>query len=220
MKQLKALLFDFDGTLVDTERFHFDMMNEFLKPYEGHITWEEYLEVFMGVPFSNNTPMLVERFKLPMTPSQLVEQNARFIEQATQTRSVALMPGVAEVLEQLKGMRKVIVTGSGKDSVTHSIKRLGWSDLFEFWVTFDDVKNSKPHPESYLKAIEKLGVKKDEVVVFEDTRNGTASAKAAGLMCLAIQQNASYHSQLSQADRIFSSMTEAIDFLKEEELIE
>lgn len=219
MKKFKALLFDFDGTLVDTEKFHFDMMNKFLKPFEGHISWEEYLEVFMGVPFSKNTPMLVERFKLPMSPSEVVEQNAMFIEQAAQTHPITIMPGVSETLRQLNGARKAIVTGSGRASVTNSIKKLGWSDQFEFWITFDDVENSKPHPESYLRAIEKLGIDKKEIVVFEDTKNGTASAKAAGLTCMAIQPNFSYHSQLSQADRIFTSLNDAMVFMKKEGLI-
>ena len=215
MGKLQALLFDFDGTLVDTEKFHFEMMNEFLKSYGGHISWEEYIEVFMGVPFSKNTPMLVERFKLPMTPTELVDQSAVYIEKGAKSHPIMPMPGVIDTLEDLKHLRKAIVTGSGRASVTKSIQKLGWSDQFEFWVTFDDVKYSKPHPESYLQALNKLGVSEDQVVVFEDTKNGTASAKAAGLTCLAIQQHSSYHPQLAEADQIFMTISEAILHLKQ-----
>ena len=219
MEKVKALLFDFDGTLVNTERFHFEMLNELLEPYQGSVTWEEYTKVLMGVPFSKNSPLLIERFKLPMTSGALVERFAGHIEKAAQTHPITPMPGVVEALMQLKGIRKAIVTGSGRESVTRSMRSLGWSDQFEFWVTFDDVEKSKPHPESYLKAIEKLGVQKEEVVVFEDTENGTKSAKAAGLTCLAIQQIAGYHDRLTEADEIFPSINEAMDFLREKELI-
>lgn len=219
MNKLKALLFDFDGTLVNTEVFHFEMLNEFLEPYLGSVSWEEYVEVLMGVPFSKNTPMLVERFNLPMSPMELVEQSARHIEDAANRRPITPMPGVVETIDQLQSMRKAIVTGSGRESVTKSINNLGWSDHFEFWVTFDDVEKSKPDPESYLKALDKLGVEKEEVVVFEDTENGTKSAKAAGLTCLAIQQSPGYHPRLSAADEIFTSIVESMDYLRERGLI-
>lgn len=219
MEKLKALLFDFDGTLVNSEKFHFEMMNDFLKPYNGSVSWEEYVEVFMGVPFSKNTPMLVERFDLPMSPTALVELSTKHIENAAHAHPITPMPGVVEVLDQLKGMRKAIVTGSGRKSVTKSVDTLGWSDQFEFWVTFDDVERSKPDPESYLQAIEKLGVEKEEVVVFEDTENGTKSAKAAGLTCLSIQQSVGYHPRLIEADEIFTSMDEAMDYLREMEMV-
>ena len=219
MEKLKALLFDFDGTLVNSEQFHFEVMNNLLETYNGNVTWEEYVEVFMGVPFSKNAPMLVERFQLPMSPSELVKLSTRNIEDAVQSHPVTPMPGVIETLNQLKGIRKAIVTGSERKSVNKSIEALGWSEQFEFWVTFDDVERSKPDPESYLKAMDRLALKKDEVVVFEDTENGTKSAKAAGLTCLAVQQSLGYHHRLAEADEIFTSIVEAIDYLKVRELI-
>jgi beta-phosphoglucomutase len=93
------------------------------------------------------------------------------------------------------------------------LERKGLSRFFSAIITRTEVVNSKPHPESYELCLKLLGLQKDECIVFEDTVNGIKSAKAAGLVCYAIQSNTSEHYKLGDADKIFVDFNEAKNHL-------
>ena len=118
-----------------------------------------------------------------------------------------------------KGFPMALVTGSIRPQVDPILKEKGIKKYFKATITYDDVENSKPDPEGYLKAVSFLGFTKEEYLVFEDTANGTKAAKAAGLTCYAIQGDAELHQNLSHADKIFLNLSEAIQFLEKAKLI-
>src|SRR5690606_26072248 len=118
-----------------------------------------------------------------------------------------------------KGFPMALVTGSPRDQVDPILKNKDLGKFFKTTITYDDVANSKPDPEGYLKAAAFLGFSKEEYLVFEDTANGTKAAKAAGLTCFAIQTDAGLHQNLSHADKIFLNLSEAMEFLKNGNLI-
>lgn len=97
---------------------------------------------------------------------------------------VQATPGLNKFLEQIraKGLPIAIVTSAGQQGLLHSLEQIGpqLGKDFDFAITYDDVTQSKPHPEPYLKALERLGLKGKEVLVFEDSPSGVRAAEQAG----------------------------------------
>jgi HAD superfamily hydrolase (TIGR01509 family) len=106
-----------------------------------------------------------------------------------------------------------IATSSLRKDVEAIFERNGLNHFFKLMITRSEVTNSKPHPESYNFCCEQLGLTKDECIVFEDTISGLTAAKAAGLVCYAIQSNIAEHHKLRAADKIFLDLNEAKDYL-------
>jgi len=112
-----------------------------------------------------------------------------------------------------------LVTSSPRKDVEAVFARNGLGKYFKLIITRSEVTKSKPDPESYNLCVEKLGIAKDECVVFEDTINGVRSAKAAGLTCFAIQSNTDEHHKLTLADQLFLDFQQAKDYLLKNNLI-
>lgn len=212
---LKAILFDLDGTLIDSERFYLDGWNEILADVGANITFDDWVSNYMGTTVQINAQKLKIKYKLPGPVDQLILRRQARTIQRFKTTDVELMPFVRESLEFYhgKGLRMTIVTSSQREVVDAIFERNGLDHYFEFMITRNDVENGKPHPESYLKCLERLGIEKHDCVVFEDTHTGITSAKAAGLTCYAIQANTADHPKLAAADQIFTDLNQAREYL-------
>jgi len=174
----QALLFDCDGTLVDTMHLHRIVWHQIFGRYGYEITdewWEEYANVAVG-PFV--------RAVIPDASDALVEQlleegNALFVE------ALHLLEPIEHVVEVARAFHgrlpMAVVTGGFRDVVIPSLDAVGITDLFDVIVCADDVVHSKPAPDVYLRAMELLSVAPDECVVYEDSDIGMASARAAGV---------------------------------------
>ncbi|MFY0688194.1 MAG: HAD family phosphatase [Cyclobacteriaceae bacterium] len=215
MKNLKAILFDFDGTLVDSEKFHFDCWNEVLVEFNVQLEYEYYLDHFAGIPTTQNAIHLTKAYDLNTSPDELVKMREDFALIKLDELEVELMPYVEEILNITEAKYRMgIVTGSPRHDVDKTLGKLGWENRFECIITRDDVSNSKPNPESYLKALVQMNLSSDECIVFEDTENGVKSAKAAGLRCCAVQSRLNYQPRLQQADMVHQNMKKAFEALE------
>ena len=103
-----------------------------------------------------------------------------------------------------------IVTSSRKDHFELIHRQTGFLKYFDFVVTSEDVKNTKPDPEPYLKALEISGMKKDECIVVEDSERGLRSAIAAGLKCYIIPTSLTLNSDFSRAEKILNNIKEIL----------
>lgn len=215
MKKLKALLFDLDGTLIDSEFFHFECWNEILEESGVTLTYEDWLKNYAGIPLPTNAQNLIEKYNITTPLAEIIERRERLTLERLKTKDVNLMPYVIEVLDffQAKDLVLALVTSSPRKDVEAIFERNGLSKYFKLIITRSEVSKSKPDPESYNTCVEKLGLNKDECIVFEDTINGIRSAKAAGLTCIAIQQNTEEHQNLSLADQLFLDFNEAKAYL-------
>lgn len=213
---LKAVLFDFDGTLVDSEDFHFQSWNKTLQPYHISLEFENYLKNYAGVPTPANAKTLVSTYQLDISPVNLADKREKIEKEMLLHTSFSLLPGALHFLQLLK-KRNIplgLVTGSPRTFVDPLLTRLKLTGYFEFAITRSEVDKSKPHPESYLKALEKLAMNKEDVVVFEDSKSGVEAAKAAGLICIAIQPRKALQQKLTQADKIFKNFAVAEKYLQ------
>ncbi len=219
MQKLKAVLFDLDGTLIDSEYFHYQCWMEILNKFGLSMPYEEWIKTYAGHPLPANCKRIKETFKLDMPLDELIDWRERLSQEGFSSKDINLMPYAAEALEYFKskGLKIALVTASPRDNVKLIFERNGLGHYFDVMITRTDVAISKPDPESYLKACEQLGVEKEACLAFEDTLNGLRAAKAAGITCYAIQFDDTQHALLGIADKIFLSLDLAIKDLEKDQ---
>jgi len=221
MAKFKALLFDLDGTLVDSEHFHFNTWNELLAESNVQLEYEDFLNNYAGIPLPGNAVRLKELYTIDSPLELLISRKEDLTVARLKTSKIELMPYAQDALDFFAGtgVKMALVTASKRPDVDEMFNKNGLGKYFSFLVTRSDVVNSKPDPESYNLAVGKFGLEKSECLVFEDTLNGLRAAKAAGLTCYVIQGNENDHEKLAAADKIFTNFEQAKAYLIENELI-
>ncbi len=221
MQKIKALLFDLDGTLIDSEFFHFECWNEILAESGVCLDYEDWLKNYAGIPLPSNAQNLITKYNINTPLAHLIERRELLTLERLQTKQVNLMPYVTEVLDFFKAQNLVLalVTSSPRKDVEVIFERNGLGSYFQLIITRTEVTKSKPDPESYNICVAQLGLQKEDCLVFEDTLNGIKAAKAAGLTCIAIQGNTAEHQKLSLADQLFLDFNEAKAYLIANSLI-
>lgn len=218
--KIKALIFDFDGTLVDSESIHFDSWRALLKDGYG-VDFEEqdYFQNFAGIPSIEISEQVKKRYGIERDVHELTKKKEAIAKEKAAMTKVTFMPFAREVLEDVrkKNIPFSIVTGSSRDEMETVLINAGIFDFFDYTITRDDVKLSKPNPEGYIKCAELMGYDLSEYLVFEDTWTGVTAAKRASLSCFGIQKTIAYRPKLitAGANHIFSNLKDAFDYLEE-----
>lgn len=220
MNKIKALLFDLDGTLIDSEFFHFECWNEILKDYGVSLTYEDWLKNYAGIPLPKNAQNLLIKYSIDAVLDDIITRREALTLERLKTNDVNLMPFVLEFIEffHSKGLILAIVTSSPRKDVDAIFQRNGFGEYFDLIITRTEVSKSKPDPESYNLCVEKLNLIKTDCLVFEDTINGVKSAVAAGITCFAIQSDIGAHKNLKLADQLFLNLAQAKDYIIENSL--
>jgi beta-phosphoglucomutase len=189
-----AILFDFDGTLVDSEPIHYECWQLILKPFGIHLTWDEYCRNCIGVSDRAMIRQLSDEVGVDF--DELYAQYPRKKE-LLRDRMLAAPPMTDGVRDFLLGFDRLpigLVTSSYRLEVEPVLEALDVKNKFAASVFGDEVKNLKPHPEPYLLAAERLGVMRP--LVFEDSEAGLASARAAGFEAVRVEHPAELPGQL------------------------
>ena len=181
----KAVLWDLDGTLVDTEPYWIEAEFELVEEHGGSWSHEHALNL-VGSDLLDSGRYIREHADINIEPAQIVEQLLDKVVARVQ-RNVPWQQGAAELLADLRahGVRCGLVTMSYRRFVLPILERLP-EGTFEVVVTGDAVSQGKPHPEAYLKAISLLGVSAADTLAIEDSNTGTRSAVAAGCTVLVV----------------------------------
>lgn len=185
MPEPTAVLFDMDGTLIDSEPVWFDTEVRLLAEFGFELGPEHWGNV-LGQPNEVSCKYLVEVSGIPLTWEELNEKiESAMVEQLAQ--GFELLPGAKELLVELQGagLPTALVSASSRRIVDACLGAIG-ADFFRHTVSGDDVERTKPNPEPYLLAAELLGVDPADCVVIEDSPIGTASGVAAGCRVLAV----------------------------------
>lgn len=198
----KALLFDFDGIVVDTES---PSLRAWQEVYEAHgrtLTldeWASCLGTLGGFdPLAHLEGLLGRTFEDPAAVTRRASERKHELVQAE-----GLRPGIDAYLERAAelGLDVAIVSSDDTEWIEWNLGRVGRSDGWACFHCADgDVTRAKPDPCLYLEALESLGIDAHEAVVFEDTPNGIRAAKAAGLYCVAVPNAVTHTLDLSAAD--------------------
>jgi HAD superfamily hydrolase (TIGR01509 family) len=207
-----AVLFDHDGTLVESEGQHFALWNQVLAPYGFALTLAQYKDFYAGVPTDANAVDLVERFGVREAPEVLARLKNESARAYLQTAAFPLMPGVRASIAQLQAarLRLGVVTGARGYAIDATLRSHDLAPAFETVVSADDVVHSKPAPDCYLLALQRMGVPPGHAVAFEDTEHGVAAAIAAGMACVAIPTEMSASHDFSAATVTVPTMQDAV----------
>lgn len=212
---LKAVIFDFDGVIVDTEPLHYRSFQAILEPMGLGYSWERYVEHYMGF---DDRDAFMEAFRakgMDLSHAGLEELIALKAAQFQQVIAggVTPYPGVVQLAKALAADLPVaICSGALRSDIEPILNQLSLDSAFSVMVTAEEVPASKPDPASYLLAIRKLaaafpdrGIVPSSCVAIEDTPAGITSATGAGIPVLAVT-NSYPADHLADAVRIVSSL--------------
>ena len=181
-----AYLFDCDGTIVDSMPLHYVAWKRIFDEHGCEFSEERHY-AWGGMPTEEIIAALNAEQGLSLSPAEVARQKEEYYYEI-----IHELKAVPEVLEHIHASHGqvpfAVVSGGTRDSVTRSLGALGLLDRFETLVCAGDYANSKPHPEPYLMAAERLGVEPKDCLVFEDTEMGIQSATAAGMASVRIPQ--------------------------------
>jgi beta-phosphoglucomutase len=183
----KAVLFDMDGVIVDSEPLHVAAFQATLKNYGHDLTDEQYKQHFAGrtdeAGFKQYFDFIDETVELPV----IMDEKAKaYLELAAD--QLVPYPGVIEFIRDLAEHKVplALVTGSLRVEAEVTLKAFGITDLFNAIIAAEDTSQSKPNPEGYLKGAKALGFEPADCIVIEDAPSGVKAASAAGVCCLAV----------------------------------
>ena len=205
---LKAIVFDFDGVLVDSEPLHYRAFLKVLEPVGVRFNYETYLKRYLGFDDRDGfRQMLLDHDAEGRAEVAALCDAKQGAFNAVVTEGVEAIPGALELLREAAGevpdasppraaaqrrrggggaLKVAIASGATREDIDHILDALGQLAKFETIVTADDVARSKPDPQTYALAVERLGLEPHECLAIEDTAAGIASAKGAGLRTLGI----------------------------------
>jgi HAD superfamily hydrolase (TIGR01509 family) len=198
---VKALVFDFDGLLVDTEVPIFRAWQRIYREHGQELPLEQWLTI-IGTAAGPFDPVIDLAKK---TGAKLDEQELKALEVLYYQEATALqqlLPGVVDYLVTARklGLKTAVASSSTRAWVMDHLNRFGIGGHFDAIVCREDVKRTKPHPDLYLTALQRLEVSPPEAIAFEDSSNGVRAAKAAGLFCVVVPNVLTADLDLTEAD--------------------
>ncbi|MCL5030211.1 MAG: HAD family phosphatase [Bacteroidetes bacterium] len=209
---IKAIFWDNDGVLVDTEKLYYQANKEIFATIGIEISEDVYVEYFLKR--SSGTWHLAETKGLSRDDISKLRNERDELYSNLLLNKMEVIDGASETLAKLFGKYKMgIVTSSKKRHFDIIHNNSGLLKYFDFVLTVNDYANSKPEPDPYFKALELSGLKKEECIVVEDSERGLKSALAAGLKCIVIPTNLTKYSNFSGAEKILAKITGVPNYL-------
>jgi len=204
---ITGVLFDMDGTLEDSEPYHYEAYRRCLEQY-GLIFTPEDNRKFTGTTDRYICDSLVTAFRLPITAQALLEMKERMLV-SVNTHPTPL-PGVVELITTLRqrGIKMGVASSSTLSCIDMILTRLKLKHYFDIIASGEEVIRSKPFPDVYTLGATRLGMEPQNLLAVEDSGNGVRAAKQAGLTCIAVPCSLTLNDDHSPADVILTSLQE------------
>lgn len=192
---LLAVIFDHDGTLVDSEPVHHRCWQQALEPYGANFSLADYVTHLAGIPSLSSAQWMIERFDLPTSPATLYEHKQAYIDDFLKTSAFALMPHAEELVRfcHQHGLKLAVASGSGHTEIHRSLSAHGLDRWITIVASKNDVTRNKPAPDVYHLALQRLGVSAAHAVAIEDSTAGETAALAADILCLRLHSTRPHH---------------------------
>jgi len=217
---LKAVLFDMDGVIIDSEPLHHRAYYGMFKEVSITVSPTLY-QSFTGQSTLNVCKTLCQEFDLSETPKTLVnKKRAIFKDLFFNDPDLQLIDGVLDLIKDYhsNGITLVLASSASMLTINNVFARFELDQYFIAKLSGADLKASKPHPEIFEKAAEASGFSRNECIVIEDSTNGIKAAKTAGIFCIGFKSPHSTNQDYSKADLVITNFKE-IDYYKSQRLI-
>lgn len=207
---LKAVIFDMDGVIVDTEPIYGRVEKEMFSDLGLDIPDDE-CSTFVGTSNRDMWNLLREKYKISLSVDELCKiEEDNYISALKTCGEAILVPGVKELIKELhnNGVKIALATSSVRNTADKVLKTFRLEGYFEAVAGGDEVERSKPSPDLYMTAVRRLSLEPEQCIAIEDSKNGVRAAKAAGLKCVAYRNPNSGSQDTSCADAIVDSIKE------------
>ncbi len=190
MSEIKAVIFDMDGVLIEAKDWHYEALNRALNLFGMEISSYDHLVTYDGLPTKKKLEMLSTERGLP-------KELHKFINDMKQQYTMEIVYANCKptfhheyALSKLKnsGYKMAVCSNSIRNTIQIMMDKASLAQYFEFYVSNQDVKNGKPDPEMYNKAISQLGLLPQECMIIEDNENGIKAAKASGAWVMEVDE--------------------------------
>jgi len=200
---IRAAIFDLDGVIIDTAHYHYIAWKRLASEFNINLTIEAN-EALKGVSRSRSLELILEMGNIHLSEEDkekyAARKNAWFIEYIESIRPEEIFPGAKELIQAIRDKGIKVALASSSKNAPRVIELLKIKDLFDTMVDGTMITQTKPHPEIFLMAAERLGVPPSECVVFEDAEAGVEAALAAGMKCVGVGSPA----QLGKANKVIA----------------
>ena len=203
---IDAVIFDFDGTILDTEWSEFVSLREEFQRHGLEYTIEEFVHTVGRADHVHWSDVLLQRVDRPVDIEEIRER--RRLDHARRIAASDVLPGVVDLIDRLsaRGTPIGIASSSPSSWVERHLTERGLVDRFATITTRDHVERAKPWPDLFLTAADRLEVAPERCLAIEDSHHGVTAARAAGMRCVAVPNPVTLHSDLSHADLVLDSL--------------
>lgn len=210
MSQLKAIVFDMDGLMVDSEPLSQQAWDEYLRPY-GHQLNEEIVSRIIGLRADLSTPYIKDLFNLTEDVTTIISKRAAIYSQI-RANGVPVMPGLHELHAEI-ARRHIpwgVATSSPRPHAEEILHQLGLHERCQAIAAGSEVTNGKPHPEIYQLAAARLGILPQHCLALEDSGPGSLAAARAGMTVIAIPNVQTKTADFSHVHHRYSSLHDVL----------
>ena len=209
---VKAIIFDMDGVIIDSEPIHFESDKMTMNDYEIEIADNE-LNDYVGVSNPVMWTELRDKYKLSGSVEELLEKQLNYKKQLFGNRKLEPIVGIKELLDELKSneVKIGLASSSSRVFIEMILNNLKITKFFDVIISGEEVLKSKPAPDIFLKAAEMLDLEPSNCIVIEDSEHGVKAAKLANMKCIGFKNPNSGKQDLSLADMVVCSIKE-IDY--------
>jgi HAD superfamily hydrolase (TIGR01509 family) len=184
---IKAVIFDMDGLMFDTERLSKELYQE-LAAERGYNFEEDFFDKMVGLDLEDTRKSFKKNYGQDFPYLELREEKNRLLKKYVKENGVPAKEGLREIIDYLKERQYLLAVASSsfKEKIEFYLDSIGLRDKFDYIIGGDEVEKSKPDPEIFIKAVKGLGVSTEEALILEDSAHGVLAAAEAGIRMILI----------------------------------
>lgn len=210
----KAVLFDFDGLMVNSEEVIYLALKELFHNYRRNLSWEYYV-THIGKPTNVSLPAFYRDISIPITFDEFIKERERIVANYLSTH-LRPMPGLIDLLTLINNQNKILAisTSAHRAYVESVLYKFNLSNFFSHITSIEDVTKGKPDPDIFIHTLAMLNIKENQAVVLEDSPSGIEASSRAKIESIAIPTKGVNKNLFYKATCVVNSLYEVVDLFK------